>query len=225
MLLASPAWGAITFVTADASAGSGASFISIAGSQVAGNTGVVCVSIVDTTQTATVTDAGGSIWTRQTSVNNSTTIRSEVWTTPSMVASADTVTVSISGGGGHASGVFLYYSGVAAIGTNNTATGNSTTPGLAITTQDANNYIIGCGAVTNGSSITWSAGTGNLRESYNCSSTPIACVAGVDNTAASASSVTVTATQDTSRVWAATGVELRSVTGATRRPMPPIIFW
>jgi hypothetical protein len=117
------------------------------------------------------------------------------------------------------------YTGVAAIGTNDTASGTSTAPSIALTTQDPDNFVVSGFAFIG--SQTWTADTGNLRDNYDGSEIGgQQATAVVDNTAASASSVTTSATLSGSDSWAAIAIELRSTLGAaaTRRPIAPMIF-
>ena len=101
------------------------------------------------------------------------------------------------------------YSGVAAIGVTRTATGNSTAPGVTVTTGDPNDWLV---AVTSslGSSGVPTAGAGNLRDAARTGTTSsYVAAAACDNLAASAGSLSC-ATTITSGAWSAVGVELRT---------------
>jgi hypothetical protein len=97
------------------------------------------------------------------------------------------------------------YSGVSAVGVTQAATGTSTTPGVTVTTGDANDWLV---AVTSspGSAGVPTAGTGNLRDAAGTGST---AGAACDNTVAVAGSLSCTATI-TSGAWSAVGMELRT---------------
>ena len=106
------------------------------------------------------------------------------------------------------------YSGVQALGITGANTASSTTPGLTMTTGDANDWTV-CATSSLGSDGVPSAGTGTLRDANSTGATS-SDIAGaiVDNTASSAASVPCTDTI-TSDPWAATGIELRSVAPRT----------
>ena len=109
-------------------------------------------------------------------------------------------------------GVTAEYSGVLAIGLNNTNSGTASPMTVAITTQDANNYVVaGLGA---GALETVTATSGTKRGTTQGTTVALALV---DNTAASATSVSDTATLSTGTSWAAAAVELRSVLPATAK--------
>jgi hypothetical protein len=109
------------------------------------------------------------------------------------------------------------YSGVTWLGKPGINTATSTLPGLTFTTGDANNWIVVATSSLGNAGIP-TAGTGTLRGA-NRSGTANTNVAGalIDNTVASAGSVTATATI-TSGVWVAAGIELRTTT-------PPTYIW
>ncbi len=101
------------------------------------------------------------------------------------------------------------YSGVSAIGVTRKATGTSTAPGVAITTGDANDWLV---AVTSspGSVNVPAAGTGNLRNA-GTTGTTTSYVAGAacDNTSVSPGNLSCNVAI-TSGAWSAVGVELRT---------------
>ncbi|MGD0366505.1 MAG: hypothetical protein ABSA94_03545 [Acidobacteriaceae bacterium] len=106
------------------------------------------------------------------------------------------------------------YSGVQVLGITGANRASSTTPGLTMTTGDANDWTV-CATASLGSAGIPTAAMGTLRDA-NGTGTTSSDIAGaiVDNTAPSAGSVSCTDTT-TSDPWAATGVELRSVTPET----------
>ncbi len=101
------------------------------------------------------------------------------------------------------------YSGVAALGITGSTTATSATPGLTMTTGDANDWTV-CATASLGAGVP-TPGTGNLR---NAASTGAIAGAVIDNTASSPGSLACTATTP-SGAWAATGIELRSVAPRT----------
>ena len=101
------------------------------------------------------------------------------------------------------------YSGVTAIGVTRTANGTSTTPGIAITTGDANDWLVAVVSSLGNAGVP-TAGTGNLRNAASTGSTSNdAAGAACDNTAATAGSLSCAATI-ASGAWSAAGVELRT---------------
>ncbi len=210
-----PSAGPISFVgTAVCTAFSAASG-TVTRTQTAGNDVVVTVAIRTTTSTvSSVTDTGGSTYAaRGPGINNGTVARMEIWSARSAAVSTS-VTVNLG-----ASSKFVAcvgeYSGVAALGAASTATGATTTPTIALTTQDANNFVV-AGFAAQGTA-TFSANVGALRGSTNTAGGSASTNVGGalnDNGATTASSVTNTATLSASNSWAAEALELRSTTGA-----------
>lgn len=157
---------------------------------------------------------GSSVYTFQDSITDAgDTNHIELWSTAagaSTAASGVKVTLS---GNAYWDVFVAVYNGVAALGLKNSGNANSGTSSAAITTQDANNYVVSthC-AYGHGNGQTLSAATGNLRQSQNSTGSKPGS-GWVDNTAASASSVTVSATLSTAARWDADALELRSTTG------------
>ena len=121
------------------------------------------------------------------------------------------------------------YSGVVAVGWSASATATSTHPGVTLTTQDANNWVV-CETANLGSTgIPTAYASHGTLEDANRTGTTTSHVAGaaVDNTAATASAVDCMDTIS-SGVWAATGVELRSTITACASPCPTLaqdVLW
>ena len=106
--------------------------------------------------------------------------------------------------------VVVEYSGALEVGKTNTATGSSTAPSVAITTQDNNNVV--CAGMTTEGTSTWALSVGTaLRNSQvgGGATTPGGGV--IDNTSATPASTTETATLGTTGAWVAHAVELRTV--------------
>ncbi len=101
------------------------------------------------------------------------------------------------------------YSGVSTIGVTRSATGTSATPGVTVTTGDANDWLVAVtGSVGNAGVPT--PGSGNLRNASNTGqSNSDVAEAVCDNTSTSAGSLSCTATTN-SAAWSAVGVELRT---------------
>jgi hypothetical protein len=165
---------------------------------------------------SSVTDSGGNAYVQK--INDTVgdgNITIQIWVCASSTAqltTGSTITGKTSSGTTTGAISIAAYSGVLAIGVltaQNDSASATTTPTVSLTTQDANNFVV---AILNqGSSTiqTWSAGTGNLRTSIG-----IATVRGqalVDNTAASATSVTCSATSNRSAGYGAVAIELLTV--------------
>lgn len=239
ILFASPVWGAITTNGSPAFDNCAAPCNSI----ITGNVnslhahGVIAVMMLTATlndTTASVTDDGGSSWDCTLSKNpttNSTRWRLQICRTFDILKANAVITISLTTST-LASSTTSFYSGAAAIGTTATSEGTGTSASIALTTQDANNYVVAaCGAGIlgatgfTGSSI--AATTGTLRAQLQNNNTVDELTAWVnDNTAASASSVTNADSIDASANWACGAVELRTSAGGgtTRRPVSPISF-
>ena len=101
------------------------------------------------------------------------------------------------------------YSGALEVGLKNTGSGSSTGPTVAITTEDANNFVVAGMAIVG--TETWAASVGNLRQSQPGASASTPGGAVTDNTAVSPGAVTNTTTLSSSGAWVAHAVELRTV--------------
>lgn len=150
------------------------------------------------------------------------TQRIECWeahSTTHALTTSDTVTINHANNAGVDWRIAVAaYSNVNAVGTTNTKTQTSTAPSISLTTQDANNFVVGLFTVFAGSTGTITANTGNLRVSGG--SNP-AFIIVADNTAASATSVTVSINDTSSQGFDMIAVELRSQpTGGLARGMP-----
>lgn len=158
-----------------------------------------------------VSDSGGSTYTKRSSKCDTGANQAvEVWTTGAGAA-LSSIAVTITWGNGttdrpSSSGAIAGdYGGALAIGSTGLVNnGNSNNPTISFTLQAANDWFVAfLGQGTNEAPV---AQTGNLRGSAN--NATIGNLALIDNTAASASSVTDSFTQTTADIWEAAGVEL-----------------
>jgi hypothetical protein len=92
--------------------------------------------------------------------------------------------------------------GINAALTGNTATGFSATASITVTTQDANDWVV-CGLSDSANTITATVGTSRVQSTLGSDRITV-----LDNTVASAGSVTCTGTV-TSTSWSAAAIELR----------------
>jgi hypothetical protein len=100
--------------------------------------------------------------------------------------------------------VLMEYSGVSSVNaslTGNTATATSTTPSISVTTQDANDFVVA--GFHTGTAMTTTSGNQRKSESVGF------YMYGLDNTSATAGSVTLGGTM-TSSAWVAVAIELRA---------------
>jgi hypothetical protein len=214
-VVSGPAPAAISFVNAASSnPGTTSASINIPISTTAGNDVVVVITYdVGGGPSASVTDNGGSSYAFRAGLTNApVNQRVEIWSARN-VAAATQVTVSFTPAAFSPGASVLQYAGVAALGATSTATGNSTNPSLPVTTQDANNFVVGGFEIDNVSAI--SANQGSLRTTGQAGGYS---VSGADNTAATASSVTTGVTIGTATTWVAAALELRS-TSSTSFPL------
>ena len=186
--------------------------------EAAGNTVVVVAAIRTTTSTvSSVTDTGGSSYSFRASINNASSARVEVWSTPAGASKSSTsVTINLSASSKFVGCVFEY-TGVAALGVTNTATSAAANPAISLTTQDNNNWCV-AGFAGQGTG-TFTAGTGTLRSSAVTSGGAAGSNAGgafADNTVATAGTCTNSVT-NADTVWALAALELRSVLAARNR--------
>jgi hypothetical protein len=185
---------------------------------------VVAVAILTTAvSVSTVTDTAGNTYTLKSQVNNSTSVRAEIWEAHSITANASNVIVVTLSGSSLASAAFEEYagasSGVGLAGT--TATGTSANPEGHVATQDGNNWSAGCIAVASSSGDTFTANLGTIRRSLVPALTT-AGVALIDNSSAGLVTLRNAALLSASRAWAAVGFELR--TGAAAIAITPALI-
>ena len=191
---------------------------------VAGDTAFVVVGFPNNTTTvSSITDnatGSSSVYGSQAVLRNtnSTTTGGELWATPIGGVGSGVTTLTINVSASVRFSVCAWeYSGALAYGVVATAaSGSSASPSISLTTQDSNNFIVSA-MVHAASTSGWTASVGNLRASIAGTSTD-AGVAGMDNTVASAGSVTTTATI-TSAAWIAVAIELRSVASSAAVPV------
>lgn len=153
------------------------------------------------------------------------TLRVECWeahSTTHALTTSDSVTLNH----GNNAGVdwrigVSAYSNVNAVGTNNTKSQTSTTPTISLTTQDANNFVVVGFMNFAGSPGTITANTGSLRVTAVVSPSGMAVA---DNTAASATSVTVTVNSTASQPFDMIAVELRSQPTTSAVQGMPVFF-
>lgn len=212
---------AIAFGRSSAFSGTGASPLTASIVINLGETVVVCVTFNPTTCAVTgVTDnaaGGSSTYTKRGEFVQSTSVKHEYWSTSAGGAKAATsVSAAFSGTNSDSGLIAAAYTGVLGIGSYVSGGGATGTHTLPLTTQDTNNWVVAHFAVLDGSTAV-TAGTGNLRQT----DADISIQQGlVDNTAASASSVTCSLGAPTTTPWAAGALELRSVSGSTKTPRP-----
>ena len=214
LLCSTPAWGAIAFVPAsstvcDQTSASSGTACTLTAATTAGNMVIAGLSWKTTTRSINYVlgSATGSYFFPYAQTCNSTGSCSAILICRNCAA-LTTVTPNFTG-------TTLYnltveeYSGVAAIGITGTATGTSTTPGITITTGDANDWLVVATSSLGNDGIP-TARTGNLRKAGRTGTTS-SNVAGAlcDNTVATAGSVSCTVTI-TSGAWSGVGVELRT---------------
>lgn len=212
---------AITYVDSGLNRDGSVSSLAVnAASQVTGNQGALCIAIDyagPNVTVSSVTDASGSTWTFRAGVTNAGEVRIELWTTSNFLGNATNVTTNLSGTADSITTSVAAFSGVANIGNTNTATGNSTTPSVSVTTQDANNFVVGCHGYRDSTGVTWSANTGTIRQEYGATGPSAAGLALITNTSVSPASTTTSATLGSSKQWGSAIAELRSASADVRR--------
>lgn len=166
--------------------------------------------------------ARGGAWS-QLGVKVNGIIRAEVWGTPVNGSTLATdIGISYTGTGDFVIGSVVVYTGVVSYGLVGSASAATANPSLALTTQDANNWLATLFGTTVGGDPT--ALTGNLREHWGQASSGGSGKQGdlgwVDNTSVSPASVTTAETQSATTAWAALGIELRTVAAGSVLPAP-----
>lgn len=189
----------------------GTSIAFAAASQTSGNRIVVAVAILTTTVSVSSITDGTNTFTLQSSTNNGTAVRVELWACTIASSATRTITVNFTGGSTLASAAYEQYSGSTAIGNIATATtGASIYPEVDVATQDANNWSIAALAVATNSGDTFANDLGTQRQKVIPALTTASIVL-VDNT----SQLTVAGLRNavqasTSRSWACAALELRT---------------
>ena len=163
---------------------------------------------------SSVTDTGGSTYTRLAqfqNLGNTTPENFEIWGTTNSVASTSITATLNQSTTNFSVTAAAEYSGAAAFGHTNSAFADSgsTLATISVTTQDSNNFVVAWVSEGTGTGFTVTNGTVRATDSGS-PSTATAIV--LDNTAASASSVTCSGTIS-SQGWHAIAVELRTSAG------------
>ena len=177
------------------------------------NTLVVQSGVAGAQTITGITDNTGlNTYTKAAGVTN--TVTAEVWTATNISPGVTTVTVTYSATSAGNAVVVSEYSGVRAIGTNNTNTGAGSTPEtITVTTTGAFSYIVASLANNLGSTEAVTANTGTLRD-HTASGAGVNTVqtAAVDNTATTLDVVVDAANLGSGVNWAAAAVELLAIT-------------
>lgn len=177
----------------------------------AGETAVVHTTLNPTSLAVTnITDnagGGSSTYTKVTQAVQGTNVKTEGWRTDAGGAKAATTESMAFSGSNSDSGLIVgAYTGVLAIGSSATTAGTGANPAIGLLTTGPNSWVVAGFGIISGSLPT--AGTGNLRQTDADVSIVQALV---DNTAASASTVTCSITLGSLTGWAAWAIELKSV--------------
>jgi hypothetical protein len=159
-----------------------------------------------------ITDTGGSSWTRRISAT-ATGVDSEIWTTAARGSLASTSFTITPSAPIPMSCALEEYTGVLALGQTANNSGNSGSGTVSVQTQDADNYVVA--AISVGLYNGQSASMGKLRQNGGLTGNVSGNLVGntlTDNTAPAASSVTCSNTFGR-EPWAAAAIEFRSVMG------------
>lgn len=168
-----------------------------------------------------VIDSAGNGYTKvdsQTSAAGFTLTEQWRSTSAAVASGATSVTVSYTVNSG-ANPVSLVvdvsaYTGVAAWGNKNKATGSGTAATVSVTTQDANNVVHAALGIDVSGTTPVASGGSTVRDSVTGISGIDVLCSGVDKSSASATSVAVSATVPSSD-WSMVAIEMRSVAGGS----------
>lgn len=175
----------------------------------AGNFLIVGVGLPNNTSTVTnVTDNVANNYQFYKRIVNGTTDAIELWICPAAVASATSVTVTMSASQRGTAVVGQYSGHLDDNGKAATATAATSPMTISITTADNNNFVLAVFTIKNASTLTIL--TGNLRDSIVGTTTNPA-IALVDNTSATPAAVTCAVTLGTAAAWSGAAFELKSV--------------
>jgi len=170
---------------------------------------VLVVAVSDGGLVSSITDDGGNPYFRAASPASNGALTVEIWAAIRVVNPGTILTVTFANSGNISAEVSTYHN-VNSLGNTAVSSGSSTSPSISVGTEDNNNFIVaglGCPATEPGFNF-WSPNVGNLRTSAQAQYQTGGAL--VDNTAATPSSVTCSATLSTSAAWAACALELRS---------------
>jgi len=144
----------------------------------------------------------------------------KVWCYTKLNAPAATSITIIWSPAGVSNGVASVYTGVSAFGNTNTNTSTSSTnPTVSVTTQDNDNYVVAMFADLN--NVTFTAQNGTIRLNTYENNQGSRAISLIDNTAASPSSVTDSATTASAINYAAFAIELRAAAGGAASVVTP----
>jgi hypothetical protein len=158
---------------------------------------------------SSVTDSGGSSYSRQVIKNNGATLNAEIWgSTPGAAIASTSLTVNTSADGKFVACVSTY-TGVQSYGRTAVSNETGTSHSISLNTQDASNYVF---AVLGTSIVnTWVAGSGNLlAQGVTTSSSSVTSMVG-DNTSATPGLLAVSGSTSVSGAAVDIALELRSV--------------
>lgn len=188
-----------------------------------GETGVLLFVSTGNAATSIVTSiTGGGTWTQvvETDFNDPNAgtpynTHVEIWTTAPGAATATTSVTVAHTAETDSNAVFTVaaYSGVLSIGTSTVGGAKSTNPTISLTTQDANNVMVGVIGQPIDNTTTLASGTQRDFFHYISNSSRDAIVLFLDATSASPATLTTSVTE-VSGQWAAAALELRSVAAA-----------
>jgi hypothetical protein len=204
LLCSASSFAQIAFVAGTVAGGTavGASTCPMTTSPSAGSILVVATGNTST-QTVSSIACTGAVCSFSLGNRGTNTAHGEIWKSTAIPAGVTAVTVTFSANTTGACAVGEY-TGVGTVGTTPTnSSGSTTTPNQAFTLTGANNWLASALVFSNGSGA--ASNTGNIRKTQ-ANSTTIS-VSLVDNTAASATSVTNKITI-TSATWVGAGVQL-----------------
>lgn len=209
LLCSLPSSAQIAFGTAASSGNRGTSTVTT----ISVSTGQALTVVVVTDNTGAlvtgVTDTGGDTFTKLATATNGA-IQTTVWGVLSANASSS-VTCTISSNSGDVGCIASTYTGVSAFGaTPVTLTGTTANPHVALTIATGGNWVVG--GLGNNTATASTAGTGSLRKDVSMTNRASSTADLVDNTSASAVSVTTSVTHGSS-TWAAAAIELVAAGG------------
>lgn len=161
-------------------------------------------------------------WTKRGTTINQGNHRVEHWSTDAGAAlGVASVSIAFSGAPDSVAAVVEAWTGVLGIGPCTVAAGNSTTPSISATTQDANNVMSSALTYDDASVADPGGGSGTQRDLASAISATDSYIFGKDNTAASPGSVTNSkGAFGAAGNWVATALELRTVAGGSGSPAP-----
>jgi hypothetical protein len=175
---------------------------------------VITIALGSTSSSiSSITDSGSRLSSLALQkAKNGTGVRTEIWTGSVGSTGSTTITINITGGNTTIAAVCGEYAGISSFGNTGDGSGNDRFPNVSIATQDTNNFVATALGFACQSGDTFTATNGTSRNSSIPAATAVGCAL-YDTTSLVQCTPLIESRLNTTRQWAAAGLELRSGLG------------